>query len=44
MDPDGKGGGEERRGAEGGATVIRVYYMRKESIVIKLKKIMFVLN
>lgn len=31
MDPYWRGGGEELRGAEAGETVIRVYYMRKES-------------
>lgn len=32
VDPDGRGSGKELGGVEGGESVIRVYYMRKESI------------
>ena len=32
MDWDGRGGGEGLGGVEGGETIIRIYYVRNESI------------
>lgn len=32
VDPEGRGSAEELEGAEGGETVIRMYWMKKESI------------
>lgn len=39
VDSDGKGGGEELRGVEGGKTVFRLCCMRKESMINKKEKI-----
>lgn len=38
VDPEGRGGGEELGGEEGGKTIIRIYCMRKDSIFNKRKK------
>jgi hypothetical protein len=35
VDPGGRGGGEELGGVEGGETVIRMYFVKKNSIIIK---------
>ena len=38
MDQDGRGSGEELERVKEGETVIRIYYMRKESIFNKTKR------
>lgn len=38
VDPDGRGGGELPGAAEGGETIIREYYVRKEYIFHKREK------
>ena len=35
VESDGRNGGEELRGVEGGKTIISIYYMRKKSIFNK---------
>lgn len=39
VDPDGRGGGKELGGAEGGETIIRIYYVRKKIFSIKGKNV-----
>jgi hypothetical protein len=36
VDPDGRRGGEELGGEEGGKTVIRIYYVREKKLFSKI--------